>query len=112
LVGGVTVVLSLYVLFGFAPFYLFPEACVALGAWKIFPLLEEALMVSVKDKHDLDKMRMGLLITAGVAVIARLFILFNERNAKHAVGRTNNMLWSLVVAVILYIILNFLSERN
>lgn len=112
LVGAVTLVLSLYVLFFFAPFYLFPEAWVAIGAWKIFPKLEEAIMVSAKDTPALEKMRMGLLITTVVAVFVRLFTLWNERNEKQAVGRQGSMLTSLVVAAVLYFILNFLTNES
>jgi hypothetical protein len=85
---------------------------VAIGAWKIFPKLEEAIMVSAKDTPALEKMRMGLLITTVVAVFVRLFTLWNERNEKQAVGRQGSMLTSLVVAAVLYFILNFLTNES
>jgi hypothetical protein len=112
LVVAVTVVLSLYVLFFFAPFYLFPEAAVAIGAWKVFPLVEKSIIVSSKDKNISDMMRMGLFITAVVAVVSRLFILWKERNENCAIGRQGSMLSSLVVAVVLYMIFDCLSALN
>jgi hypothetical protein len=109
LVAAVTVVLSLYVLFFFAPFYMFPEAAVALCAWKLFPMLEEAIMVSPKDKNVPDTMREALMITAVVAVFSRFSTLWKERNEPIAVGRQSSMLVSLVVGFVIYMILNFLS---
>jgi hypothetical protein len=109
LVSAVTVVLSLYVLFFFAPFYMFPEAAVALYAWLTFPTLQKAIMVSPKDENVPNTMRMGLLVTALVAFISRLFTLWKERNEPIAAGRQSSMLWSLVIGFIIYIIFNFLS---
>lgn len=113
-VEGVTVVLALYILFGFAPFYLFPEAFMAFGAWKVFPLLGKDFVASANadDAEVLHKMRTGLLITTVVAFLARLFTLWTERNEKQAAGRQGSMLTSLVVAAVIYMILNFLSERS
>ena len=54
---AVTVVLSIYVLFFFAPFYMFPEPAIALGAWKLYPLLEKDIMASPKDTDVPDAMR-------------------------------------------------------
>jgi hypothetical protein len=108
-VTAVTVVLSLYVLFFFPPFYMFPEAAVAFAAWKIFPMLEKAIVDSPKDKDVPDTMRMGLLLTALVAVLSRLFTLWKERNEPIAAGRQSSMLISLVVGFVIYMIFNFLS---
>jgi hypothetical protein len=112
LVAALTVVLSLYVLFFFAPFYMFPEAAVALGVWKLFPTLEKTIMVSAKDTNVLDTMRLGLLITFLVGAISRLCTLWKERNEQHAVGRQSSMLISIVVGFVLYFILSFLSTRS
>jgi hypothetical protein len=109
LVAAVTVVLSIYVLFFFAPFYMFPEAAVALGLWKVFPILEEAIVVSTKDKSVFDTMRLGLLLTALVAVLSRFLTLWKERNEPIATGRQSSMLISLIVGFVLYVILNYLS---
>ena len=84
----------------------------AIGAWKIFPKLEEAIMVSAKDTPALEKMRMGLLVTTVVAFFVRLFTLWNERNQKESAGRQGSMLYSLVVAAVLYIILNYLTNES
>jgi hypothetical protein len=112
LVAALTVVLSLYVLFFFAPFYMFPEAVVALGAWKLFPTLEDSIMVSLKDKSVPDTMRMGLLLTTLVAFVSRLLTLWKERNEQIAAGRQSSMLVSLVVGFVLYMIFNFVSLPN
>jgi hypothetical protein len=112
LVAALTIVLSLYVLFGFAPFYMFPEAAVAFGAWKLFPMLEEAILDSHTDKNVPDTMRMGLLVTALVAFFSRLFTLWKERNEQIATGRQSSMLVSLVVGFVLYMIFNFVSLRS
>jgi hypothetical protein len=106
LVEAGTFVLSIYVLFGFAPFYLFPQAATAIGAWKVFPMLESAIMVSPKNEEVSEKMRMALLITAVVAFVSRLFTLWTGRNEKIAIGRQGSMLTSLVVFVIIYLIFN------
>jgi uncharacterized membrane-anchored protein len=97
------------VLFFFAPFYMFPEAAVALGLWKVFPILEEAIVVSTKDKSVFDTMRLGLLLTALVAVLSRFLTLWKERNEPIATGRQSSMLISLIVGFVLYVILNYLS---
>jgi hypothetical protein len=111
LVAGLTVVLSLYVLFFFAPFYMFPEACVALSAWKLFPTLEEAIMALPKDRNVPDTMRTSLLLTALVAVISRCLTLWKERNEPCAAGRQSSMLTSLVVGFVLYMLLNYFSAQ-
>jgi len=82
---------------------------VAFAAWKIFPMLEKAIVDSPKDKDVPDTMRMGLLLTALVAVLSRLFTLWKERNEPIAAGRQSSMLISLVVGFVIYMIFNFLS---
>ena len=57
-------------------------------------------------------LRMALLITAVVAFVSRLFTLWTERNEKIAIGRQGSMLYSLVVAAVLYIILNYLTNES
>ena len=37
-------VLGIFLLFLFAPFYLFPEACVAALVWKTFPVTERNIV--------------------------------------------------------------------
>jgi len=85
---------------------------VAIGAWKVFPLLEKSIMDSSKDKDITDKMRMGLLISAVVSIVSRLLTLWKERNDNCAVGRQGSMLSSLVVAVVFYMIFDAISAVN
>jgi len=56
-----------------------------------------------------DTMRMGLLITALLAVFSRFWTLWKERNEPIATGRQSSMLVSLVIGFVIYMILNFLS---
>lgn len=104
-VAAVTVVLSLYLLFGFAPFYLFPEAAAALLAWGAFPLMEKKMKISPTDNHALVTMRMSLLATSLIAVFPRLFKLLKERNEQCAAGRQRSMIISLLVVAVLYMII-------
>jgi hypothetical protein len=88
---------------------MFPEAAVALATYKLFPMLEQGTMASSKDTSVADTMRLGLMVTAVVAVLSRCWTLWKERNDMVAAGRQSSMLISLVVGFVLYMILNFLS---
>jgi hypothetical protein len=109
LVAAVTVVLSLYVLFFFAPFYMFPEAAIALGAWKLYPLLEKDIMASPKDTDVPDAMREALFLSALLGFVSRCFTLWNERNEAKAAGRQSSMLVSIIMGFVIFVIFNVLS---
>merc|ERR1719324_2142423 len=109
LVAAVTVVLSLYVLFFFAPFYMFPEAAIALGAWKLYPLLEKDIMASPKDTDVPDAMREALFLTMLLGFVSRCFTLWTERNEAKAAGRQSSMLWSIIVGFVIFVVFNVVS---
>jgi hypothetical protein len=96
-------VLGVFLLFLFAPFYLFPEACVAALVWKTFPVALEPFLpgISSAPSDTLEAMRHAVWSLVVVAGVLRLFVYIYDLGAKATRPSLVRALVSLAVSAIL-----------
>jgi len=100
---SMVLVLGIFLLFLFAPFYLFPEACVAALVWKTFPVALEPFLpgISSAPSDTLEAMRHAVWSLVVVAGVLRLFVYIYDLGAKATRPSLVRALVSLAVSAII-----------
>lgn len=101
----------LFAMYFFAPFYLFPEACVCGFFYKFFPFVLEPVLPGLKlaPEHAVQSIQFSFKVVAVIAIIGRLFAYLStfEPYKPPSMGLA---FWSIVVAFLLFLAMSNLDN--